>query len=159
MCCPHGAGGGVGQVIDRCITAAMCTLFVPAQIYPLQLTPSLLDGVCNNYGVIEVWHETPGTASEDQVRLTVCIKTVYVCLIHTPLKTACVCVCVIHTSIKTACVRDPHSNQDCMCVCDPHSNQDCTCVHTPTKTACELRRLQRQGKETNLRALFSIFIA
>ena len=38
-----------------------------AQIHPLYLTPSLLDQVCNNFTVVEVWHKTPGTASDDEV--------------------------------------------------------------------------------------------
>jgi hypothetical protein len=37
------------------------------QVFPLYLTPSLLDKVCNNFTVVEVWHKTPGTNTNDEV--------------------------------------------------------------------------------------------
>ena len=51
-----------------CFTARMniCTC-THCQIHYLYLTPSLMDKLCNNFTVIEVWHKTPGTNTEDEV--------------------------------------------------------------------------------------------
>ena len=48
------------------------------QVYPLYLTPALLEQVCNNFTVIEVWHRTPGPTNEDEVDYTYqCIVCLY----------------------------------------------------------------------------------
>ena len=31
------------------------------------MTPSLLEQVCNNFTVVEVWHKTPGVNTDDEV--------------------------------------------------------------------------------------------
>lgn len=41
------------------------------QVFSLFLTPSLLEQVCNNFTVVEVWHKTPGTNTSDEVRVQV----------------------------------------------------------------------------------------
>ena len=42
---------------------------VGVQVFSLFLTPSLLEQVCNNFTVVEVWHKTPGTNTNDEVHV------------------------------------------------------------------------------------------
>ena len=42
-------------------------VYVCLQAFPLYLTPSLLEQVCNNFIVVEAWHKTPGTTTDDEV--------------------------------------------------------------------------------------------
>ena len=46
-------------------------IFWCVQVYTLYLTPSLLEQVCNNFTVVEVWHKTPGTNSDDEVAICI----------------------------------------------------------------------------------------
>lgn len=50
------------------------------QLFPLYLTPALLKQVNNNFTVVEVWHRTPGTNTDDEVWLNYEIM-LYVCLL------------------------------------------------------------------------------
>ena len=51
---------------------------VGVQVFSHFLTPSLLEQVCNNFTVVEVWHKTPGTNTNDEVHVLVLMLSLHV---------------------------------------------------------------------------------
>ena len=62
-------------------------------MYSLYLTPSLLEQVCNNFTIVEVWHKTPGTTTEDEVMDVQCTLESTCACVYVHVYATCTCTC------------------------------------------------------------------